>query len=712
MKRILFLAIFIAAIAVWCTPSFAFPGQTVAAGGSVNLTAGVNSGNTNGVELQGTGANPSTLTVNIPEDINTALDGSIAVKVDNGGVNNLIFNTGSSTAHGSIGQSSTLNLASIVVGNTGTSTVNFNGPVWSTAMSINGTSTANFASGTSGSSANVIPIITFSSGGDGTITVGANTQLNAAIDGTVNEGTLALNSGSLVIGQVSNAGGIKAITVNGTAAIQGLTQAYNFTLGSNILNITGALNIGNGTSSGVINTTLLSSSSYGQIVASGAGTVATGLTIHPDATGLSAGIGQRFNIVQAASTPTGILPIVTNSGGYTFTPLTTSANGLVTIVTTGTNTGLVATPTVSTLATLPTLDTTATTVLAGISSLTSQAAINQADVQLGPSTPSLAAPLVTFQGSREFQNIWLSHLDMCGQVSTPDEEKSTCEGTKASSGWWAKEFGYFGNQNNRGDYLGYSSSIVGTMIAYDAPIGENTRAGLGIGYAYSTIDGNTNNTSTNFNTYETTVFIGHDQGPWFVHGSASVGWNQYSGMRNIVFPGVDSTANTDYSGQEYTTFMNTGYHFSAPMKFTITPIVSLQYSRVNIDGYTETNAGDIDLHVKPQGYDFLESGLGAKVERDFTFHSLTLVPEVHLEWLHDFLNPTMAQTAEFAGGGSTFYTTGLKTDPDTLHAGTSLSLLSCMCSKTKLSLEAGYDFYWRNDGYSANQVTARVTGRF
>ena len=101
------------------------------------------------------------------------------------------------------------------------------------------------------------------------------------------------------------------------------------------------------------------------------------------------------------------------------------------------------------------------------------------------------------------------------------------------------------------------------------------------------------------------------------------------------------------------------------------------------------------------------------MERDFSYHNLTFVPEVHLEWLHDFLNPTMGQTAQFqTSGAAPFYTTGLKTDPDTLHAGTSLSLLSCTCSKTKLSLEAGYDFYWRNDGYTANQVTMRITGRF
>jgi outer membrane autotransporter protein len=107
-------------------------------------------------------------------------------------------------------------------------------------------------------------------------------------------------------------------------------------------------------------------------------------------------------------------------------------------------------------------------------------------------------------------------------------------------------------------------------------------------------------------------------------------------MREIAFPGVDLTAKSGYSGQDYTTYINSGFHIPVPAKLTITPLVSLQYSRVNIDSYTETGAGDIDLHVKPQGYNFLESGLGVKVERAFSFHHWTLIPDLHFKWLYDF----------------------------------------------------------------------------
>ena len=724
MKKILFCLFSVAAIAAWCTVSFAIteniPGDVAS---PANLNAnGVSNGVTMAVSgnrliVDGTGS-----FFNIGQTSGVSVTNTSGVA----GVGTVVFSVNSNVS-GAMG-ASTFTLAEIDAGSAG-STQNFNGTVFSVLAKV-GTGTANFNSGTLGAAGNKAAI-DFT--GDGIINVAANTSVTGALTNNVageQTGTLNLSGAAAGVdqwtGQVgtSNAG-LRSINLVGnaiTSQITGAVSTYGFNLGNSTLNIIGTLAVSNG-AGGAINTTLDSSSVYGHIVETGAASVTSGLTILPTVTG-NIGVGTRFNIIDASGgTPTGITPIVTSqTTGYTFTALPTTANGLITIVTASATpvpggATIVAPLAALTLATLPiTLDTIATNVLAGIGDLTDQTAINQANAQLGPSAPSLAAPQVTFQGAREFQNLWLSRLEMCNQSGSADEE-STCKGSKPNSGWWAKGFGYFGSQDARPEYnyAGYDSTIFGTMVAYDMPISEDTRAGLGLGYAHTTISGKTyeTNSNTNFDSYQPTVYIGHDQGPWFVHGSESFGWNQYSAQRGIAIPGSPYyAANSDYSGQDYTTFLNAGYNFSAPLKSTITPIVSLQYSRVNMDSYTETGAGDLDLHVKPQGYDFLESGLGVKVERDFSVRGLTFAPEVHLEWLHDFLNPTMGQTAQYTVGSASFYTAGVKTDPDTLHAGTSLALLSCTCSKTKLSLEAGYDFYWRNDGYIANQVTMRITGRF
>jgi outer membrane autotransporter protein len=324
---------------------------------------------------------------------------------------------------------------------------------------------------------------------------------------------------------------------------------------------------------------------------------------------------------------------------------------------------------------------------------------------------------VAFQTDREFQDIWLSHLD-AGQCSEgqPAEVNSnpnaTCQGKDTRDGWWLKVFGYFGDQGDVGAYPGYTSQTVGTMVAYDVGLSPDTRAGVGIGYAQSIIDGKTFIAGTDIDTYEATAYIGHEDGPWYVDGSLSFGWNDYSGSRTIFFPGIDRTADAGYDGQDYTGFVTAGYHFSA-QEVTITPLASLQYTHANLDGYGETGADEIDLNVQSQSYNFLETGLGVKVSHDFIYHEGVFVPDVHFEWLHDLDNPTLQDTAAFAAPGSPYFTTpGLETSDNTFKVGASFSFLSCDCSSRTWSLEGVYNYYWTDENYSAQEAMLRFTARF
>jgi outer membrane autotransporter protein len=259
------------------------------------------------------------------------------------------------------------------------------------------------------------------------------------------------------------------------------------------------------------------------------------------------------------------------------------------------------------------------------------------------------------------------------------------------------------------------------MIAYDTPLfreedpGVETRVGLGVGYSQSQIDANAigNGTSNlGFNSYQATAYISHERGPWFIQGDVSFGWNDYQGTRNISFQNFYKSTDSGFAGQNYTAFMSTGYHFLAN-DFTITPLASLQYTHVNVDGYSETNGGDVDLKINSQSYDFLESSLGAKAARPFLRGDKTYIPEVHARWLHELVNPTLQTTAAFTVAPSaTFASPGFSPADDTFNVGAGLTLLSCSCSTNTWTLEAVYDYYWRNDNYSAQQGMLKFTSHF
>jgi uncharacterized protein with beta-barrel porin domain len=757
----LFLFSAAAAAAALCSPSFA---QQVVNGAIPTALSPV--GVTNGVEMTGQGGGGTLIvgTVGGPDmDIytNNSAGGIVtnpllqAVSTDTSSESNITFNS-SSNVFGAIGvtQPGGPFFLNINGGNNGT-VVNFAGDVYATITTVNGTGTLNFNSGSTNISATNFA-------GDGVISLAPNTTLIGALTtNTANTGTLSLGGGSVLNGAVGGATGLKAINVVGgsntagvSATISGAVDAYSFNLGTNTLNIGGALTIANLGPAGVINTTLASPTVYGNIRPVGATNLGPTLGIDvavPQTAFLP--VGTIFDIVQTqagtlqSGTNGSVLTIVRDPTNplYTFVavPPAGTVDGLVAIEVTGTPILVpiappvpipppvaplvpIAAPVVPVILAAPaTPDLVG--VLAAINALTTPAAVVLAVAQLAPSAPDLAAGLVTFEGTQEFQNLWASHLDesLCSsnggdEQRRPDggpwlnETNSACPEYDRRDGVWLKAFGYFGDQDADGAFVGYSSRIYGAMAGFDMPIDDGTRAGIGVGYARNTIDGKVFTADTDFNTYQVTAYAAHEEGPMYVEGDVSFGFNQYTGSRQIIFTGLDRTADASYNGKDITAFVAAGYHFFSD-GFTITPLASLQFTNLGLDGYTETGAGDIDLQVNSQNYNFLESGLGVKFARPFDLGDATnLLPEMHFKWLYEIINPTFQNTAALDVAGSPSFTTpGFTPDNSTFDIGGGVALLSCVCSGKPWTVSAVYDHYWRpNEDYTANQVMLKVSDRF
>ena len=134
---------------------------------------------------------------------------------------------------------------------------------------------------------------------------------------------------------------------------------------------------------------------------------------------------------------------------------------------------------------------------------------------------------------------------------------------------------------------------------------------------------------------------------------------------------------------------------------------------MDLDSYTESGAGDLNLRVNSQSYNFVESGLGGLASRTFITKAGIYVPEIHAKWLHELSNPDMKNVSTFmSAGASAFGTPGLKTTNDTYNIGTGLTLLSCACAEKTWSVEAVYNHDWRTDGYTAHEGMVKFTSRF
>jgi uncharacterized protein with beta-barrel porin domain len=746
MNRMRLLLLSAASMLVWSAPAFAQT-QSAVGPGQIPISA---TGQLNGVTMTGSLGTGALVvgTVGGPQtDIFTSNSNPTnpllpAITTDASSSANIVFNSGS-TVYGAIGvtQPGGPFFLNVTGGNTGT-TLNFQGAVFATTLNVTGTGTVNFNSG-----ATNIAATNFAA--DGTINLAPNSILIGALTTTAGSdtGTLSMANGSVLNGGVGGAVGLKAIDVTGgsnlsasTATITGAVDTYTLSLGTNTLNVGGALTLANAGPGGVINTTLASPTLYGKVNVTG--TTNLGPTLNVNVTvpsGSYLPVGSQFDVIATQSGTNGSVVVVVNDPSnplYKFAPvpLAGTVNGQVTLTLAGSpltsplaptpgvplpSTLPIATPIVPVLVNTPSSPD-LNNVLAAIDSISNPSAVVNAIAQLAPSTSATAAGLVTFQGARAFQDLWTPRAataicDNNGAVpannNAPSNQDPSCRGYDQRGSWSLKGFGYFGNQGAQGAYGKYNSRILGAMLSYDLPLDANTNAGLGIGYSHSNIDGAQFNDTTRFNSYRATAYVGHQNGPWFIYGDASLGLSDYTGDRSIVFPGIDRSAHAKYDGHDITGYVNTGYNFYAG-PFTLTPLASLQYTHVSLDSYNETGAGAIDLRVQGQHYDFLESSLGAQLAREFSYGNGGLEPNLHFKWLHELSNPTFDNTATFAAPGSPAFTTpGMKTADNTFDAGGGLKLISCACNTNNWSIDAVYDHYWRNDNYTADKIMLQFTDR-
>lgn len=664
-----------------------------------------------GVDTQG----PGTLTVG-SQNINTGNDPGGAITTDAANTAGILFN-GSSTVTGFVGKTGTtfLNIAAGTNGNT----VTFNGPVYSTTFSVAGTGIVNFNGGFTSNTGSTMDFA-----GDGFINVGPGQTVKAAITNSAgaSTGTLTLNGNSILDGAVGAASGLKQINVvGGNALITGQANAAAYTLGTNTLNVAGAFAI---PVAGTINTTIFSPSLYGKIVPVGAATIGNALQVHVTVTG-PIPVGSQFNIVDATSGTNGSTVTATsNTTRYLFSAAPTT-NGLVKIIATQIPLAVVVAPTPNPVAPIiaPVIDALPVTpatapLLTAITLLPTAPEVAHALAQLQPSTVSLASPQASYRVTQQFQGLWEAHMENtaqpCLQNNQPDERKTlrpdnaaACEpNSTRRPQLWGAAFGYAGTQQSQNGYEGYTDNSFGAMLAYDIPLSQALTAGLGVRYARSTLDGMASTGRGNIRSYQATAYLGYAPGPWFVNGALVYGQDDYSSSRQVVFPGLNSTAVASYNGHQYTAFGAAGYHFYVgDGRTVITPIATLQYTNLKIASYTEKGSEEINLKVNSQNDDYLQSGLGVKLARDLDNSGANIVrPEVHVNWLHSFRGQTTSNTAAFESGGPAFTATGVKTGQNVFDVGAGLLL----ASNTKWSLESVFDYQF-NNSYRAGQVMVKFT---
>ncbi len=520
-----------------------------------------------------------------------------------------------------------------------------------------------------------------------TIASGKTVQADAAL----------INKGSLMV-----AGTLQApITIASGATLAGngtvtgaVTNAGIINAGAGTLSVTGNVTMQSGS---ILKATVDANNAAGKLAVTGTLDFASGSSVRPvAASGFRITHGAQYTLASATS--------------MTGTP-TLLGNGLVSWQSSVANNQLTATATVNTasVANLSTGATTALNKVVGIGgalaervmSLDSEAAVQKAAEQLKPDVKGSNVVGAMAAGSAvsgvidgRSSGVQIASLLRQSRASGVSTGEAIDGG-----GLWFQAFGFTGEQQARGGQDGYGVNSGGITVGADQLVDarDGLRVGAAFSYASSTVG-----SQTGINSYQGTLYASRELGAYYVSGEVGMGRHEYASNRTV----VGEIAHASYAGTQYGGKVEAGMPLQTEIG-ALVPIASLSASRLNFDGYTETGATGA-LSVDASQISSLRSGLGAKWLLPLADAAAGSALELRAMWSHEFGDARFDTTSKFVAGGSSFKTTGVEQERDSLSTGAAFKW-SATAGGVRQSLSFGYGAeikrgYLSHTGYVQGRV--------
>lgn len=226
--------------------------------------------------------------------------------------------------------------------------------------------------------------------------------------------------------------------------------------------------------------------------------------------------------------------------------------------------------------------------------------------------------------------------------------------------YWVRAFGSHDNQSSKGEYAGYNTNGGGVAVGVDHAVGESV-LGLAIGYGKATASsrGQREGDKANVDSTIAGVYFRRPVGEYFLNAMIDGAKHRTKTERQTA---VGERANGDYTGTEIGGRIQLGRKFGlSDKKESLTPVVSVNYSRYTQDAYSETGAEGIGLTYTKQKYTqtdasislryAVETDLGAGMASSFS---------ASLGYKHLLSSPTYNNTVSFIGDTNSFDVAGTK----------------------------------------------------
>jgi outer membrane autotransporter protein len=298
------------------------------------------------------------------------------------------------------------------------------------------------------------------------------------------------------------------------------------------------------------------------------------------------------------------------------------------------------------------------------------------------------------------------YLEQDGSVDDGKVDKNPLQPVMQPSpenrwGVWVSGFGDFVNIDGDGNGKGYDFTTGGVSVGVDFRLTDNLVIGLMGDYSH---------TWSNLKPGHLDVDSGRGgiYASWFARGFYLDG-AVYAGHDSIDTgrAGLDGLASGGTDGSEWSAFLSSGYDFHIG-HLTVGPIGALQYTEVNIDGFSE-HGSVAPMAIHEGSEESLRSDIGFRALYQWQVGKVIIEPSLKAAWEHEYKYSALPITAGFAdapGPSGTFFGPSEGHDSAVVDAGVSVQWTQT------LSTYISYDGQLGRGNYDSNAVTGGVKVAF
>jgi hypothetical protein len=233
----------------------------------------------------------------------------------------------------------------------------------------------------------------------------------------------------------------------------------------------------------------------------------------------------------------------------------------------------------------------------------------------------------------------------------------------AQYGAWMQAFALRGEQDTTSEISGYDHELAGLAIGIDHRFTDGFSGGLSYGQAKNTVESDAAGSSTDIDSHLAALYGNYVKGSVYLNGAVTTGKESYDSRRSILIGSASTPVTSRHDARTLSAAFGGGVLLRAGGGW-IDPHLTLRYTQLEEDGFTETGGGAA-LTVAANTAEAFVSELGVRWAQTFAANGNSAwSPEASIGWLHDFSGTRLINAAYVGAPDASFAVEGQPVERD------------------------------------------------